>query len=240
MPSHVGVAVETVTRRIPPTYRTTPPTSSLLEPEASDYNRVYMYCYDQRRVDDPDRGRRAATPIADNGTPTTDYAAQPGWALPICDSGEVVSYMLRNVRGARSRPTRWDDPSQEVYEYWADAQLDPETRMLRHDVRGYRVYGGATRTALDMRASPILETVRCRTEAECLPVAQGGIIPDRKTNRSPTTAAEPCAEGMSMYFGWEDRPPGFGWTDRDYDDIRLVVSCPVQERTTARQVRIVE
>lgn len=240
MPKQVSVSVETVTKRIPPTYTTEPPRQSLLEPEASDYNRVYMYCYDAERRLDDDRGRRAITPIADNASTPTNYAAQPGWALPQCGAGEVVSYMLRNVRGARTRPSRWDDPNQEVYEYYADASVDPDTRVMRHEMQGFRVWSGTTRTNIDMVASPILETIRCRNDAECKPASEGGVIPNRTTNRNPATATEPCKEGMSMYFGWEDRPPNLGaWTDRDYDDIRLVVSCPVLDRATDKQVMIV-
>lgn len=238
MPHEIPFVLESVTRRIPPTYATTPPHQSLLEPEAADYNRIYLYCYDAERADAPDGGRRALTPIADNGSPPTDYAAE-GYALPTCGPGEVVSYMLRNVRSARRHPGRWDDPAQQVYEYYADTMLDPQTRVMIHDVRGYRVTGGTTRTPLDMRASPILETIRCATLDECRPVSQGGIVPNRRTGRTPRTATQACAEGMFMYFGWEDRPPGHGWTDEDYDDIRLVVNCPVRETVTEKQVMIV-
>ena len=28
-----------------------------------------------------------------------------------------------------------------------------------------------------------------------------------------------------MYFGWEDRPPS-GGSDKDYDDITMVMKCP--------------
>ena len=238
MPRTIAFSLETVTRRIPPTYVTSPPHQSLLEPEAADYNRIHLYCYDSERADEPDGGRRALTPIADNGSPPTDYAAQ-GHVLPTCGPGEVVSWMLRNVRSARRHPDRWDDPAQQVYEYWADTTLDPETRVMIHDVRGYRVTAGSTRTPVDMRSSPILETIRCRTLDECEPVSEGGVLPNRRTGRTPQTATQACEEGMYMYFGWEDRPPGLGWTDRDYDDIRLIVNCPVREQATDKQVTIV-
>ena len=49
-----------------------------------------------------------------------------------------------------------------------------------------------------------------------------------------------------MYFGWEDRPvypqghPRHGqWTDADFDDIRLIVSCP-EIIATDRTVRLVQ
>jgi len=43
-----------------------------------------------------------------------------------------------------------------------------------------------------------------------------------------------------MYFAWEDRPKGHGWTDMDFNDIRFVISCPdfgVADSSTARIVR---
>ena len=49
-----------------------------------------------------------------------------------------------------------------------------------------------------------------------------------------------------MYYGWEDRPPGMpghqntggnwqhvAWTDRDYDDIRIVIACPAWKRSAS-------
>jgi hypothetical protein len=43
-----------------------------------------------------------------------------------------------------------------------------------------------------------------------------------------------------MYYGWEDRPPGLGWTDRDYNDIRVVIECPVSESTGEFLVRLIK
>lgn len=234
------VGLETIVNRIPPKYRTLPPQMSLLEPEAGDYNRVYMYCFDQSRIDDPDKGRRGLTPIADNGTPPTDYQADGANPLPECEAGEMVSYMMRNVRNARSDKHHWDNPSREVYEYYTDTTVDPNTFEYRQNIRGYRVMNGHSWNPLDMSNSPILETILCADEAQCQPVSQGGIIPDRKTNRDPAVHTGACPEGSLMYFGWEDRPPGFGWTDRDYDDIRLVVSCPEIIKVSDKQVRIVK
>ncbi len=53
-------------------------------------------------------------------------------------------------------------------------------------------------------------------------------------------AGVPCLPGKYMYFGWEDRPPGYGWTDGDYDDIRVIVECPKVSTTTTTVVRLIE
>ncbi|MFN3685303.1 TadE/TadG family type IV pilus assembly protein [Salinarimonas sp.] len=240
MPQNMSIAVESIGRRIPPTYRVLPPRRMLLEPEAADYNRIYIYCFDPSRIHEADRGRSQLTPLADNGTPPTDFERTvPGWRLPICGPGEVPSYKLRNVRSARSNPAAWDDPRREVYEYFTDSSFVPGTDRLVHTIRGARVFADGRRDQIDMSNKPILETVLCRTDEECRNVSQGGIIPNRQTNRDPRVATGECHPGMLMYFGWEDRPPGLGWTDRDYDDIRLVVSCPEQEKLTDKQVTIV-
>ncbi len=39
-----------------------------------------------------------------------------------------------------------------------------------------------------------------------------------------------------MYYGYEDRPGG----DRDYDDIRIIISCPEMKKVQDKQVRIVK
>ncbi|MCG6121332.1 MAG: pilus assembly protein TadG-related protein [Microvirga sp.] len=236
----MSVGLETIVNRIAPKYRTLPPRMSLLEPEAGDYNRVYLYCFNPSRVNDRDKGRRGLTPIADNGTPTTDYQKKGANPLPECEPGEMVSYMMRNVRDARSNKKQWDDPKREVYEYYTDTTIDPNTRALSQNIRGYRVVNGQSWNPLNMVNSPIVETILCATEAQCKTVSQGGIIPNRRTNRNPATHVGACPEGSLMYFGWEDRPPGFGSSDRDYDDIRLVVSCPEIIQIQDKQVRIVK
>lgn len=237
MPETIELGVVSVAGRTPPTYVTTPPERSLLDPEAGDYNRIYMYCFDPENANVEQRDRSGLTPIADNGTPPTDYSNR---ALPECGPGEAVSYMLRNVRGARSNRGKWDRATEEVYEYYADARIDPETERVTHDVRGFRVGNGQRRTALDMSASPILETILCETAEACRPAREGGVIPNRKTGRTPNVEQGACVAGKYMYFGWEDRPPGFGWTDTDYDDIRLVVSCPEIRQVSGREVVLVQ
>ena len=90
----------------------------------------------------------------------------------------------------------------------------------------------------DLGGFQILETVLCNTLAECRPVSQGGIIPEGK-ERIQQRASKPCETGKYMYYGWEDRPAGLGWTDRDYDDIRVIVECPSMEQVGQRSVRLI-
>lgn len=236
MPDSMQIETVAVARRTPPVYRSLPPQRSLLDPEAGDYNRVYMYCFDPVQAREPHAGRSGLTPIADNASPPTDYSNRK---LPECGPGEVISYMLRNVRHARKNRNEWDNPNAEVYEYYADATVRSDTQVVSHDVRGFRVYNGNRYDPMDMAASPILETILCDSETRCVPVSQGGDIPNRRTGRTPAVATGACRPGMSMYFGWEDRPPGFGWTDTDYDDIRLVISCPEIEEVASKEVVLV-
>jgi hypothetical protein len=43
-----------------------------------------------------------------------------------------------------------------------------------------------------------------------------------------------------MYYGWEDRPPfPNSGSDKDYDDIRIVVSCPTLVKISDKEVKIV-
>jgi hypothetical protein len=52
-----------------------------------------------------------------------------------------------------------------------------------------------------------------------------------------------------MYYGWEDRPPGLSgtssnwqhiaWTDKDYDDIRIIIKCPTFETVGERNARLI-
>ena len=244
MPKSIAAGVTTIVHRIPPTYRVLPPDMSMLDPEAGDYNRIYLYCFDPVKAAepnaDPEEFRTQFTAIADNST-TTVYDTE----LPQCGAGEHVSYKLRNVRGARTSPNAWDDPSREVYFYFTDTVLNPNTRVLEHDAQGYRVRHGHTFEKINMEGVGLFETVHCRTMDECKTENQGGVIPFPHRHRTPQQATAACEEGQYMYFGWEDRPvypaghPRHGqWTDADFDDIRLIVSCP-EIIQTDRMVRLV-
>jgi hypothetical protein len=86
-----------------------------------------------------------------------------------------------------------------------------------------------------------LETVLCE-DPQCAQPLNGGTIPGNNQRHRIPQKAQGCSPGKYMYFGWEDRPPrnqggdGSGAPhpvgtsdpggDRDYDDIRLIMSCP--------------
>lgn len=205
-----------------------------LDPEAGDYNRMYVYCYDKNRANQPDRGRSQMTAIADNAGTKYDFN------MPVCKEGETISYRLYNVRNARTKPWLWDNnqpgtliPNNQAD--WADPWSNNKSYNYYSDttlVNGVMVHnfeGGV----------PILETVLCNNLNQCKPNSKGGIIEEGR-NRNPRRANRPCEPGKFMYFGWEDRPPGFGWTDSDYDDIRVIVECPKVSTQTTTTVRLTE
>jgi Flp pilus assembly protein TadG len=205
------------------------PAVASLDFEAGDYNRIYVYCFDKQRKNDADKGRRAETmtAISDNGG--TNYV----YEMPVCQSTETLSYRLYNVRNMRTSPSNWDSNNTERYNYYTDTELNGGGVASFDFARGTRDnYGTVTDFPLD-KQDGLLETVLCDTLAECKPKSQGGILPEGK-EREPNKENKACAPNKYMYYGWEDRPyykkgapAGVdGWTDRDYDDIRLIVECP--------------
>ncbi len=196
------VAAKTVARTSTPTYVYKDPDLSQLDPEAGDYNRMGVYCYDATKSKEADKGRSEIVWIADNGG--TKYT----FTMPTCGKGETMSYMLKNVRSARTTKSKWDDPKAEQYYYYTDTKIN--LGVETYDLGGWQ----------------ILETVLCDTKDACLKTkSKGGSIPFGK-ERTPEKATGMCQPGKYMYYGWEDRPPGNGWTDKDYDDIRVVIECP--------------
>jgi len=213
---HIDIDVESVARVTKPKLTYKPPKFTDLDPEASDYNRLSVYCFDVAKKSDPmTQGRSQETTIADNAG--TKYT----YKLPTCEAGETMSYHLKNVRDARTKPKQWDNPKATQYHYYTDT-----------------VMAGGVET-YDLGGYSILETVLCDTAAKCVGESQGGVIPEGK-ERTPEHAEQSCQSGKLMYYGWEDRPPGLGWTDRDYNDIRVVIECPVSESTGEFLVRLIK
>jgi Flp pilus assembly protein TadG len=210
MPSKATVTASAVARTNTVANVSAPPSMAQLDPEAGDYNQIYVYCFDAGRAGDTDKGRSQMTLIADNGDST--YA----FSMPTCKENESISYRLRNVR---TNKKKWNDPKAEQYDYYTDTTFDS---------KGAQVYNTGYQ---------IVETVLCDDLTECKPKSQGGILPSGK-NRTPQTEKQVCEPGKFMYYGWEDRPPGLGWTDTDYDDIRVIVSCPTTV-VKARNVRLI-
>jgi hypothetical protein len=172
-----------------------------LAPEAADYNEVFAYCFNYTGAGTAASRRSQMTRIARNITPAVTYT----W--PECAEGDSMSFRLRNVRNSRSQAQNGQRLTGTEYNHYSDTVIS----------EGREVYNFGGRA--------ILETVRCDTLEECRPTNQGGVLPFGR-NRTPNVETRLCVPGKFMYFGWEDRPPGLGSTDRDYDDIVFVVRCP--------------
>jgi Flp pilus assembly protein TadG len=229
-----------------------PPESETLDPEAGDYNEIYVYCFDTRGSG-PASSRRSQMTLVANNMPSNQNIVQisggripanpprpPPW--PNCNQeGQTLSIRLRNIRHVKSNPVLWNNPNATIsnrrpgrpeHNYFTDTQL--ENWVERFDLQGFN----------------ILETQRCDSAAQCTPGSGQSIIPTGR-NRANTRRREnrPCEPGKFMYFGFEDRPPGQSgangswldpaWTDTDYDDIRIVMKCPNSGRLGDAFVRLV-
>lgn len=228
------VAKSTATSSTFDTITSKKPVTAQLDPEAGDYNRMYVYCYDDARRNQSDRGRSQMTAIADNAGTTYNFN------MPACKPTETFSYRLYNVRNARTQPSLWDTalPGTLIANNaadWADPWSNNRSYNYYSDTR---LVGGVPVNQFDNNV-PILETIICDTLAQCKNKSAGGIIPTG-TGRTPLQATKACSPGKYIYFGWEDRPPGYGWTDSDYDDIRVIVECPSTTTTSTTVVRLVE
>jgi Flp pilus assembly protein TadG len=230
-----------------------PPESRTLDPEAGDYNEIYVYCFDTLGTG-PASSRRSQMTLVSNNMPananivqisggriTANPPTTPTW--PRCNQeGQTLSIRLRNIRHVKSNPTLWNNPNATIsgvrpgrpeHNYYTDTQI--EQWVERFDLQGFN----------------ILETVRCDSAAQCTPGSGSSTIPTGR-NRANTRRREtqPCEPGKFMYFGFEDRPPGQSgansnwlqpaWTDTDYDDIRIVMRCPNSGRLGDAFVRLVK
>lgn len=195
-----------------------PPESVNLESEASDFNEIYAYCYDRALTGTRESRRTQMTLISNNVGPDVDVSELSGGYItetpatpviwPKCDQqGQAISLRLRNIRGGKAGAQFFADGARQEYNHYTDTVI----------TGGVEDFTGLEYT--------ILETVRCDTLDACDPSKPGSQVP-RGTNRTPHREDKPCLPGKYMYFGWEDRPPGLGWTDEDYNDIRIVMKCP--------------
>jgi Flp pilus assembly protein TadG len=229
-----------------------PPERETLDPEAGDFNEIYVYCYDSTGTGSPESRRSQMTLVSNNmpagqsivtisgGQVTANPPDSVNW--PRCDQrGQTLSFRLRNVRHAKAHPVLWGNPGATIsglrpgrpeFNYFTDTRLDNGSEII--DLQGFNV----------------LETVLCTSLDQCTPGTIGSAIPTGR-NRAGTRqrAAQPCQPGRFMYFGFEDRPPGQAgrsdnwlwpaWTDSDYDDIRIVMKCPNSGRLGDAIVRLV-
>lgn len=230
-----------------------PPESRTLDPEAGDYNEIYVYCFDTQGTGSAE-SRRSQMTLVSNNMPSNANIVQisggripanpptnPTW--PRCSQeGQTLSIRLRNIRHVKSNPTLWNNPNATIsgvqpgrpeHNYFTDTQI--EQWVERFDLQG----------------ANILETVRCDSLAACTPGSSSSTIPTgRNRQNSRRRESRPCEPGKFMYFGFEDRPPGRtgansnwlqpAWTDADYDDIRIVMRCPNSGRLGDAFVRLVK
>lgn len=195
-------------------------------------------------------GRSDFTLISHNGDMDGDgQADEIELQMPTCKESETISYMLFNSRMNRTTPANWgknntkcgtnlSQTGKTCYTWYTDTRLDA-ARVEQHN--GTSPYQ--------------LETVLCE-DKDCNTLTDGGYIPgNNQRHRIPQKVKKECEPGKFMYFGWEDRPPqnqggkGLGnpypvgtsdpGGDRDYDDIRLIVSCPVYEKDSYK-VRLIK
>jgi Putative Flp pilus-assembly TadE/G-like len=222
------------------------PAVASLDYEAGDYNRIYAYCYDKTKKTEPSKGRTKMTAISDNGG--TNYV----YSMPVCDEGETISYRLYNVRGQRTSPSNWDSVNTERFNHYTDTELSKDKPGVPDGVAAYDFtrgdrnnYGVQTDFPVTM-TDGLLENVLCDTLAECKPDHQGGII-KTGTDRNPKREKKACSPGKFMYYGWEDRPAYStyrdgvdNWTDKDYDDIRVIVECPSTTVTVGKKIQLIK
>ncbi|TRO95913.1 pilus assembly protein [Glycocaulis profundi] len=244
----VDVSVRSVARLNQPMLQYEPPYTTWLDPEAGDYNRVYVYCFDPDPGPNntpPEQRRTKRTPLQDNNGINfiRDYA-QYEW--PRCEPGETISFELYNLRFSRTNPQRIDHNPANDHQWCQHTPVTGYPNPCRHQHFTDTVYSGSVEVHTGLEFN-ILETVLCDTLEDC--TSHNGPIPTG-ANRDPVSDTVGCTPGKYMYYGWEDRPPGMpggtanwtqmGWTDRDYDDIRIIMECPEYDAAAARYVRLIE
>lgn len=216
-----------------------PPELTNLDNEAGDYNELYVYCFDSTGTGSPESRRSQMTLMSSNMPSNRNVVLESGNQIPSnppapedltwpeCNGeGQTLSFRLRNIRHVKSHKTLWSNPGALIggkypgrpeYNHYTDTVI----------VDGKETFPGLNRQ--------IVETVRCDSLDQCNTSKSGHIIPSGK-NRTPTLSPSACAPGKFMYFGWEDRPQDMtgaksnwldpAWTDKDFNDIVVVMRCP--------------
>ncbi len=221
-----------------------PPERMLLDNNAWDFNEVYAYCYDKNtktRVAGTETliGNNVKLPATYNGNNVTyngktikkgatiknasdiitiskgkvSKVAQDPIQWPECTKmGQSLSFHLRNYQGFTStdgklKAEQWDNvTASSTKKYYTDTNITDGVESFP--------------SLPQEQSKKMLETVRCNSLNACQPGSSG--IPTNQSNRNPKEEKQPCIPGKYMYFGWEDRPG----TDRDYNDITMVMKCP--------------
>jgi hypothetical protein len=205
----MDVKVISVARYSEPVLEYKPPTLAELDNDAADYNRLFVYCYDPKT-----KKRTQEVAVADNGGTKFTFT------MPTCGTNENLSFRLYNVRNMRTTPSKWFNGNAERYNHYTDTTIVTANNK--------------TTESYNLGGYSLVETVLCDTKNQCqpqckkvscTPAQKEGIIPVG-TNRTPLKADATCTTGKFFYYGWEDRPPEKGGSDRDYNDIRVVIECP--------------
>ena len=142
-----------------------------------------------------------------------------------CLPHEEISYMMRNTRGANADRNKRGLPSHQSVRILHRYDPGPWTiPMASSSISGLDIVGN--HPLPQSRGMP-----NRRARAASFPIT------DRK-GRTPSREELSCEEGSYLFVGIEDRPPEWAWSDRDYDDLRFVISCPSGEeiRSTVRLV----
>jgi hypothetical protein len=200
-----------------------PPVATNLSNEAHDFNELYAYCFNHAGTGSAESRRSKMTLISNNYRAGRNVITESGGVItavptdpliwPECRDGESLSFRLRNLRSAKNEWENGRRPTNiTTFNHHTDTRID----------RGNELYDGISNLT-------ILETVRCDSQALCTPGTTGSPIRTGR-NRTPSFSRQPCEPGKFMYYGWEDRPPQLGGSDRDYDDIRILMRCPRQGR----------
>ena len=252
VPVRIGA---TAKMEVKTSYTTSVPTLANPGFEAGDYNRIYAYCYDETKKNDANRGRSKMTPVSSNGaTGNSEMNTNNVFRnvqMPVCEGSEILSWRLYNVRNQRTNANAWpqdrwnnttklweqtDRSGYEIYNHYSDTKINASTGLEE-----YAFTGNAFSYNQPIK---MMETKVCDTMDQCTPGRPGAITPSGR-DRNPDAQNMACAPGKFMYIGWEDRPflmkntalndystnNSYQWTDSDYDDITLVISCPEKKIT---------
>ncbi len=186
------------------------PETLFLDPLAWDYNKVNAYCYNAA-IGAKDKSAARTQSVTIADNDSGQYSS----TVPQCKDGETLSFELYNIVWGKHVPKNKSDPSK-VNRYFTDTTKDKN---------GGDVYN---------LSADLLETILCPNLNACREKPLG-IIPVG-TGRTPLKNTLPCEKGKYTYYGWEDTPNG----DRDYNDIRIIIGCPVWEKAGDENVRLVK
>jgi Flp pilus assembly protein TadG len=241
-PDEISLATQaTAARQLNVQYE--PPERMLLDNEAWDFNEVYAYCYDnssKTRVAGTETliGNNLKLPTTYNGANVTYKGKTIKKGATIKDASDIITISKGKISQVASDPVKWPECTKagqslsfHLRNYQGfngyDGKLKAEEWDNYNTSSTKKHYTDTMITAgvesfPGLGANNILETVRCDTLDKCDPSKSGSTVPKGK-NRNPNRETQPCVPGKFMYFGWEDRTSG---SDKDFDDITMVMKCP--------------